>query len=168
MTPSIDIRIATIVRAMEDVVAPAIDPGNSLAREQAALVVGQVRLIAAQWSRSEDYARVCLADLAGVMADLAPAGGPLTRAAQGGVATALAAEGRAEAHYKQLMVAADALVRAADADGEPAFRADLRTRLLDFSARQSMRDRSWFAGSGFDLNPDQLQPIDDLVAGAAR
>lgn len=62
MTPSIDIRIATIVRAMEDVVAPAIDPGNSLAREQAALVVGQVRLIAAQWSRSEDYARVCLAD----------------------------------------------------------------------------------------------------------
>lgn len=167
MTPSIDLRIATIVRAMEDVVAPAIDQEDSFAREQVALIIGHIRLLGVQWSRAERYALTCLTDLVETVRPLAPAGGALTQAAGHHLVASLDAGGGAESRYKQVMSAADALVRACDADGDPAFRADLRSRLLDFSLRQSLRDRSWFAGTGFDLHPHQLLPIDDLVAEAA-
>lgn len=168
MTPSIDLRISTIVRAMEDVVTPAIEEGNSLAREQAALIIGHLRLLAVQWSRADGYARTCLADLVDTLVPLEPAGGEQTVAAGLHLGASLGSEGNAESRYKQIMAAADALVRAADADGDPGFRAELSARLLDFSLRQSLRDRSWFAGTGFDLHPEQLFPIEDLVSETNR
>lgn len=168
MTPSIDLRISTIVRAMEDVVAPAIDQDNSLAREQAALIIGHLHLLAAQWSRAESYAQVCLGELSQTLRPLIPVGGPLTQNAATALNEALQTKGRAEVQYKQVMAAAEALVRASDEDGDAAFRAKLRAGLLDFSAAQSLRDRSWFSGSGFDLHPDQLIPMDDLTGMAAE
>ena len=165
MTPSIDLRITTMVRAMQDVVLPAIDSANGLAREQASLVFGHLNLLAAQWSRADDYARVCLADLEQTVSGLVPAGGPLTRAAAGGVQAARAETGAAEVRYKRLMAATDALVRAADQDAEASFADALRDCLLAFTLRQSTRDRSWFAGSGFDLRPAELSRIDDIIAG---
>lgn len=167
MTPSIDLRIETIVRAMEDVVTPAIDQENSLAREQVALIIGHLRLIGVQWSRAEGYAQTCLADLTDCVRPLRAQGGPATEAAGRELQASLDTVGRAEAHYKQVMSAADALVRASYTDGDPKFRSELQACLLDFSLRQSLRDRSWFAGTGFDLHPDQLIPIDDLVAETA-
>lgn len=168
MTPSIDLRISTIVRAMEDVVTPAIEEGNSLAREQAALIIGHLRLLSMQWSRAEGYARTCLDDLVDTVAPLKPLGGALTLAAGDQLAASLGSLGGAEARYKMVMAATDALVRAAESDGDPGFRSDLTVRLLDFSLRQSLRDRSWFAGTGFDLHPEQLLPVDDLVSETNR
>lgn len=168
MTPSIDLRIATLIRAVKDVIAPAIDQNNHLAKEQAALVVGQLRLLAAQWNKAADYAKVCRADLADALAGLEVDGAGQTRRAHAELAGALAAApGRdAEADYKALMRYADGLVRAADADGSAAFRRDLRTRLLAFSQRQALRDRSWFALSGFDLRPEELSSIDAMIGRA--
>lgn len=168
MTPDIDLRIASMVRAMEDVVRPAIDPLNSLAAEQAALIVGHLRLLAIQWNKAESYARTCLADLEATLEGLAPSGGPATRAAAAELAEARVAGGGAEAHYKAVMRATDSLVRAAARDGEPAFREALHRGVLAFSTRQSLRDRSWFAASGFDLNPAELHSIADLTMETAR
>lgn len=157
-----------MVRAMQDVVLPAIEPSNGLAREQASLIIGHLNLLAMQWSRADEYARVCLADLERTIAPLTPAGGPQTTAAAGALDAALGEQGAAEPRYKRVMAAVDALVRAADRDGDAAFRETLRVELLDFSLRQSLRDRSWFAGSGFDLRPAELSPIDDIIAGLDR
>lgn len=168
MTPSIDLRITTMVRAMQDVVLPAIDGANGLAREQASLVIGHLNLLAMQWNRADDYARVCLADLEQTIAMLAPSGGPLTAAAAQAVKAALAEQGAAEPRYKRVMATVDTLVRAADQDGDAAFAGALRRHLLDFTLRQSTRDRSWFAGSGFDLRPSELSPVDDIIAGRDR
>lgn len=168
MTPDIDLRIASMVRAMEDVVRPAIDPLNSLATEQAALIVGHLRLLAVQWSKVENYARACLADLDRTLEGLAPSGGPATRAAAADLAEAREPKGPAEAHYKAVMRATDSLVRAAARDGEPAFRQALHHAVIAFSARQSLRDRSWFAASGFDLNPGELHSVADLTMERAR
>jgi hypothetical protein len=168
VTPSIDLRIATLIRAVKDVIAPAIDQNNHLAKEQAALVVGQLKLLAAQWNKAADYAAVCRADLAQALAGLEVDGAEQTREAYATLADALAAApGRdAEADYKALMRCADELVRAADADGSATFRKDLRARLLAFSQRQALRDRSWFALSGFDLRPQELSSIDAMIGRA--
>lgn len=79
MTPDIDLRISTMVRAMEEVVMPAVDTHNGLAREQAALLVGQLKLLAAQWKHTEDYASVCIADLVKTLSGLIPLGGEETK-----------------------------------------------------------------------------------------
>lgn len=154
-----------MLRAMQDVVSPAIDPSNSLAREQAALVIGQLRLLAVQWSRAEEYAGVCLEDLEQSLEGLEPSGGGETaRAFEDLTLTSgTRTEHRIEDHYKAVMRAADNLVRAADVDGTAGFRSALRNRLLGFSKRQAVRDRSWFALSGFDLRPEELSPIDELI-----
>ena len=165
MTPSIDLRIATILRAVRDVITPALDENNHLAREQAHLVIGQLKLLAAQWSRATEYAEVCRADLAESLAGLDPDGGDRTRQQFDALSRTLAAnEGPdTEARYKALMRASDALVRAADADGAAAFRSTLRMRLLAFSKRQAVRDRSWFALSGFDLRSEELSSLDSII-----
>lgn len=170
MTPDIDLRLSTMVRALEQVVIPALDPRNGLACEQAGLLVGQLRLLASQWHRTEKYAAVCLADLARSLADLAPQGGPTTQGAQARVVACAEDTGlpSLEAQYKALSRHADALVRAADIDGEPAFRTALHRALLAFSQRQALRDRSWFALSGFDFRPDELIPMEQLVGESAQ
>jgi hypothetical protein len=159
-----------MLRAMQEVVSPAIDENNSLAREQAALVIGQLKLLAGQWSRVEGYARACLADLAQSLDIPEPEKGDRTRAAFASLRTAIEGrnEERAEDHFKAVMAAADVLVRATDVDGEDAFRKQLRQNLLAFSKRQSLRDRSWFSPSGFDLKPHELRDVDDIIKGQAN
>ncbi len=105
MTPSIDLRVATLIRAVEDVIAPAIDQTNHLAKEQTALLVGQLKLLAAQWNRAADYAAVCRADLAGSLGGLRVEGAEQTQRAYAAVAGALSAPPGpdAEADYKALM-----------------------------------------------------------------
>lgn len=156
-----------MLRAMEEVVSPAIDGNNSLAREQAALVIGQLRLLAAQWNRVEGYAKACLADLVEAVDELEPQGGEQTQRASAAIASAIVgtADWSAEQHFKAVMAGADALVRAVDVDGDAMFRAKLRRSLLAFSKRQSLRDRSWFELSGFDLKPDELYTIDAIIEG---
>ena len=166
MTPSIDLRLATIIRAMRDVVSPAIDRDNSLAQEQAALVIGHLQLLAVQWSRTNEYANVCLTDLAGALRALSPEGGPQTMHAATALFAALdCTAGAREARYKAVMAGADQLIRAADVDGGEEFGKQLRQAMLAFSKRQSLRDRSWFALSGFDLRPGELLSIESLAGG---
>lgn len=157
-----------MLRAMEDVVGPAIDPANSLALEQSALVIGHLRMLAIQWSKADGYARACGADLERLIDTLAPNDGPMTQAAATSLAAARQTDGGAELRYKAMMAGVDALVRAAAEDGAPAFRETLKQGVLAFSSRQSLRDRSWFAASGFDPRPDELLAVDDIIAETVR
>ncbi|MFD2579823.1 hypothetical protein ACFSTD_17200 [Novosphingobium colocasiae] len=154
-----------MIRALDQVIMPALDPNNSLAREQAGLLAGHLRLLAAQWNRTENYARTCLDDLVQSLEGFEPAGGPHTAKAFDAVARTIAARSPngIEQQYKQLSAVADALVRAVDIDGDAALRQQLHRALLAFSRRQALRDRSWFALSGFDLKPDELIPIEKLA-----
>lgn len=153
-----------MLRAMEDVVGPAIDRANSLALEQSALVIGHLRMLAIQWSKADGYARACGADLERLIDTLAPNDGPMTQAAATSLAAARQTDGGAELRYKAMMAGVDALVRAAAEDGAPAFRETLKQGVLAFSSRQSLRDQSWFAASGFDPRPDELLAVDDIIA----
>ena len=49
MLPSIDLRIQNLVKALQEVVVPAIPERERLARDQAMLVIGHLRMIAVQW-----------------------------------------------------------------------------------------------------------------------
>ncbi len=165
MSPDFDLRLDSMRRAMTNVVLPAIDPADSLALEQAALVVAHLSIMLQQWDRIGDYARLCLEDLRAVSALIEPRGGPRTAAAAADLAAAMEAPAASpNQDFRIGMAALEELVRAAEADGDAAFRAALRREVLLHANRQAVRDRTWFAASGFDVNAAQLLTIQQLFS----
>ncbi|WP_404477954.1 hypothetical protein [Novosphingobium sp. BL-52-GroH] len=165
MIPSIELRLDSMTRALQQVIIPAIDPGNSLALEQAALMLGHIGLIVDQISVKEAFAALCLDDIASVVADLDPQGGAAVAAVMRQINEQEKAPGEtAEAAYARLSGLIEQLIRAADIDGTQSFRADLHKAVLHFSKRQARRDRIWFAKSGFDPDNGELPTIRSLLA----
>ena len=48
MVPTLDTRIRTMIKAMQEAVLPALDPGNAIAQEQGHLVLGSLNLLLGQ------------------------------------------------------------------------------------------------------------------------
>ena len=164
MNPGFDVRLTSMHRAMATVIIPAIDPENQLAIEQAALMLGHIGILAAQWDKVDDYSRLCLGDILAVARALRAGGGPATTEAAvqlQGLAQSPAS--RAEHAYQAIAGALEALVRAADVDGDEAFRRTLHQQVLLHANRQAARDRAWFVACGFDVNTKDLPSLDELV-----
>ena len=70
MTPDIDVRLQSVIKAIEQVILPALDPHNPLAREQAALAIGHLHMIRGQLPYMADYMAICLADIVKLGGDL--------------------------------------------------------------------------------------------------
>jgi hypothetical protein len=161
MLPSIDLRIQNLIKALTQVVIPAIDPENALAREQAQLAIAHLQLIAAQWQKAPVFEAQSLDALRALGERLAAvsAGGAETRRAAAGVRGAL------DRPYADLGRAIDALIAAALADGETGFRAELDEAVLTYGAKQAWRERVWFAGSALDPDVAELPSIDAMLRG---
>lgn len=158
MNPSIALRLRTLMRAMSEVVIPAVDPGNSLAQEQAQLVLGHLNAIMqhlaheATLNERDDGANRALAQA--LIA--AGHGGPQTTSAVKDVSDALK-----DTDPAALSLALEQLVVAIGIDGEPELHA-ASTRLVMAHARaQNFAGRAWFKPMSFDAEPEALpDPID--------
>lgn len=169
MTPEFDLRLKSMRRALTAVIMPAIERDNQLAQEQAALLVAHLDMIAAQWSRVDAYARLCRDALAELVARIEVSGGLETIAA--GKRLSELAQDRSLAPspgFHAMSAALEALVRAVDRDGDPAFRAALHRDVLLYGRDQAARDRSWFIQCGFDVNAGELADIDAILARHAE
>ncbi|MGE0487094.1 MAG: hypothetical protein AB7Q81_23280 [Gammaproteobacteria bacterium] len=153
MKPSIELRLRTMMRAMSEVIVPAIDADNSLAREQAQLMFGHLNALLRHHTlelRVDAHEDAAARELARALLD-AGGGGARTMAARDALTAALAgADADALAH------ALERLVIAAGADGEPALHAASARLVLDHARRQNRLGRAWFKPMGFDARPDEL------------
>ncbi len=70
MIPDFDVRMASIVKALEDNIIPAIAPDRPLAREQAGLAIAHLNILRDQWAYAESHADLCLADTLAFARDL--------------------------------------------------------------------------------------------------
>ena len=164
MNPGFDVRLTSMHRAMATIIIPAIDPENQLAKEQAALMLGHIAILAAQWDKVDDYSRLCLGDILEVARGLTARGGTATSEAASHLQSlAKNPDGRAEQAYHAIGGALEALVRAADIDGDEAFRRVLHKQVLLHANRQAARDRAWYVACGFDVNTADLPSLDELV-----
>ena len=172
MIPRADERIATMVRALTDVVLPAIDPGNSLAQEQARLIVAQLLVLSGQrdevlLDRLELGGEIALArDLLAVAAE-----GARSEAAQAALRNALSEvadrpDDEPVAARGIVRAGIEALVRAASDDGGEALRQATWTRVLAHASEQAERGRAWFAAAGFDDRP--MPAPSEMLAAFAR
>ena len=168
MMPSIELRIATMVRALREVIEPALAPDNPLAREQAQLVAAHLELLARQIPLAQQYEDLSLRATTALATRLVAqaAGGERTLAAAAALQDRLAArvpgDQSAAARRAALGAAMDALIAAAHVDASAAFRAALYDAVLADAARQALRDRAWFAANGLD--PEQADLPDCRTA----
>lgn len=153
MIPNIDDRLASIIRALTEVVLPHLPPEASLAQEQVHLSIGHLQILRAQIDAAPAFERGELDDIAALAAALAGlTGGPATQAALAELTAATqAADGSdVRGQYKSLSKAIEALVRAVASDGDAAGKATLSKITLEHEAVRAQKDREWFAPFGFD------------------
>ena len=152
MIPNVDDRLASVIRALTEVILPHLPPEASLAQEQVQLAVGHLQILRAQIDSLPGYEREELADgraLGTALADCT--GGVKTSAATSSLADAVEAQGEdGRTLLKDINVNVEALVRAVAADGDDDTRARLTSTILEHEQARAQKDRQWYAPFGFD------------------
>ncbi len=174
MLPSIDIRIQNLIKAIEQVVLPAVDTSNKLAQEQAQLVAAHLRVLSQQWDKAQRYELQSLRAMHQLAQRLTAeaGGGERTRdAARNLIAEAdaidyavLDSASAAAAKIRDLGTAVDALIFAISDDGSERCRSSLKDEILSYAQRQARRERIWFSGTGLDPDGQQLPSIDAMLS----
>ena len=160
MNPDISLRLRTLMRAMSEVVVPAIDANNSLAQEQAQLILGHLNALlqhhAGEEALSERDTHATRA-LAHALLD-AGHGGETTEAARDALMAALKTNEDAAVSH-----AVEGLVLAVGVDGEPQLHAASARLVMAHAEAQNFAGRSWFKPMGFDAKPDALPEPTELL-----
>ena len=154
MIPSIDERLASVVRALNEVILPHLPPEASLAQEQVQLAVGHLQILRAQIDAAPAFEREELDDAirAGKTLHGAITGGARTTTALGTLAKALAdADGTdVRGQVRVIHLAVQGLVRAVSVDGDTHAHATLSREIIALETTRVQKDRVWFAPFGFD------------------
>jgi hypothetical protein len=166
MTPSIEVRLESVLHGLRDAIIPAIDPGEALAVEQSGLILAQLSMLVKQLPYADRYHRLCRDDARASAAEMVeePDGGPLSQNANAALVALLAAADTHDPHADYLALAGGiaALTSAAAEDAQPGWRARVHAQALAFAIRQNRRERVWFKDGGFDPDPSELPNIADM------
>lgn len=158
MTPSVDERLASIIRALTEVVLPHLPEDASLAQEQVHLSVGHLQILRAQFDATPAFEREELDDNKALAAALVATikGGADTRAAIAALADAAAASSASDVRgeLRALNAAIEKLVKAVSADGAADAKAILSSTILAHERARVLKDRRWFLPFGFDTMED--------------
>jgi hypothetical protein len=170
MTPSIEVRLQSIVHGLRDVIFPAIDPDEALAVEQSGLILTQLTMLLKQLPYADRYYRLCRDDARAAAASIieGATGGPQSVAAAAALSALLSADEADDPHagYLSLAGGISRLTKALAQDGDPEWRARADAAILAFSCRQNRRERVWFKDVGFDPDPAEIPDLAELCAGA--
>ena len=154
MTPTTDERLASIVRALTEVVLPHLPPEASLAQEQVQLSIGHLQILRSQLDAIPDFEREELTDAITIAKALTSgvAGGTETQAALARLNDVIEqADGtQVRAETTALNKAIDALVKAVSVDGADGATAKLTKIILHYEAARVDKDRRCFLPFGFD------------------
>lgn len=154
MTPTIDERLASVVRALTEVILPHLPAEASLPQEQTQLAIGHLQIIRAQLDAAPAFEREELDDAIGLAKALVDQvdGGSATKQAIGELAEALAAAdgSNVRVQHQGINDAIDTVVKGASIDGTDASRNAMFGTILEREKARIQKDRAWFAPFGFD------------------
>ncbi len=170
------LQIQTVIKALTDVVLPAVDPNNKLAQEQAKLAIGMLQIalqrqpLMYRYDRDELTRYLSLAEALQHEAESLPAAHDALRAlaasAKAGadvLARAGAEPGELEDANFELREKVGALVTLA-CSSTPISELKPITGLVNAHAKaQLLRERVWLIGQGWEADPKALPPIEELI-----
>jgi hypothetical protein len=176
MGPS-ELRLQSMLRAMIEVIQPAIDRSQQLATDQANIMIGTLRILLDQDSKAYAFRMVELRQYAKQLRELLglAQGGPETdaccRAAEVVLARAkpvaalpIPTQAALTDLVQATRTAVDELLQAAHADGNPAFRRAAARLVLDAGGKELVRERVWVRAAGFEAAPRALPPMEELLS----
>ena len=155
MIPDTDERLASVVRALTDVVLPALPPEAGLAMEQVQLSIGQLQILRSQLDSILSYEADELADATALGSELRGlAGDDAGRALDDALAGAktAATPGEVRDARKAIHAAIDMVVTTMSRRPE-ADRRRLQTTIIAAERKRVVKDRRWYAPFGFDIAP---------------
>ncbi|MBR9913011.1 MAG: hypothetical protein GYB33_21940 [Gammaproteobacteria bacterium] len=144
MTPSTQLRLQTMLRALAESITPAIDPTDSLALEQAGLLQGHIQALLEQQGqehRIDQKEFDALRELAKFLLSVA-AGGTAFTQAKSNLEQALDGDDAIA-----LSLATERLLSAPDAS--QAFKQASWTPVLQYARDTAARGQQWFKPMGF-------------------
>lgn len=172
-----EIQIQSMIKALTDVVLPAVDPANQLAVEQTRLVIGMLSLMAKQLPVQFRFDRDELQRLLDAAATLLPeeirepaCAEALERLAQTHRSGAKVLErcvidpATLLSAVHDLRAAFSDLVAAVPATQEHALIERVERTVMSLSQEQLLRDRSLLLPQGWELDPDAIPEIETLLA----
>ena len=171
MQPSIDLRLRAMIKAMKESIAPAIDPSNQTALEQAKVVAGSLDLIRQQidyvhWFEAVDV----LAHAALIEALTEVDANSVSATIRADAAAAMALPARWQCSLAALRDANNALresIAGLTADFAACEDPDIRSRVAGIIIRhekdQLRRERAFVAPTGFDVFPESLLPLEKVL-----
>jgi hypothetical protein len=153
--PSVDDRLASVVRAITDVILPGLPPEAALAREQAQLSVGHLQILRAQLDSAPAFELEELTDARALGTALVAKGqgGPECTAALALLRTELEkpdAGASTRQRRTEMNAAIDGVIRKAAIDAVPGFRKQLAQTVVEMETVRANKDRKLFAPMGFD------------------
>jgi hypothetical protein len=155
MTPNIDERLASIVRALSEVILPHLPPEASLAQEQVQLCIGHLQILRGQIDAAPAFEREELDDAVALANQLASGitGGSATGTALASLVSTVRDSATAtdvRSACSAVHEAIERVVQAVSIDGDTATKARLSEMILQHEETRSLKDRKWCAPFGFD------------------
>lgn len=170
------LQIQTVIKALTDVVLPAVDPHNKLAQEQGQLAVGMLQLVAQRqhlmyrFDRDELARFLALADTlqqhASGLPGVADALGALAASAAAGadvLARAQAEPGELEDANFALRETVGALVTQACVGSAMSDLKPLTQTVNEHAKAQLLRERVWLLPQGWEPDAKALPSIEALI-----
>ncbi|BBF69940.1 hypothetical protein [Sphingomonas bisphenolicum] len=169
MLPNIDLRIANMIKALEQVVLPALPRDQRLARDQAMLVAGHLRMMGEQWKSALRYEQVALDDLQGLARHLLPdAPALLADDLKAALSMAQACDRVSVTAIERANIdlghAVDAVILGGK-DHAP-LPPESIDALLNYALRHARRERSWFKANRLDPDQHDLPDLETMLAEA--
>jgi hypothetical protein len=168
--PTIDDRLSSMARALEEIILPALPHDQSLAVEQAQLMLGHLAVIREQLDISPAFEQAeCndLENLANALLDTAQ-GGARTAASTLRLRELTDAQRPSDAKALRdrtvsLSVAIEELIEASGIDGSTAFNDCSAELVIKSNDETTQRNRSFFRSMGFERGDVALPPIAELL-----
>lgn len=166
MLPSIDLRIANVIKALEQVILPALTPRERLARDQINLCIGHLRMIGEQWRWAAAFEGGSFHAMIALAKAMQPSVDPFyADELAAAIVSAKAIEGRDLAAVERGIVALGGLIDRIilGEDGQFPLASELWDAVLAYGERQATRERTWFAATGLDPDRRALPGIAEMM-----
>ena len=163
-----ELQLQSMIKAMSDIVLPAVDADNRLAQEQARLVIATLNLVAKRLPIAYRYDRDELERYVSLSQDLLAAVGTTAAGAAVAQLQALSASGadvleRARAEPAELettvfalRAAVGELIQETRAAADPRCQAAVRSLVLAAAKQELDRERALVVDIGFEADPQDL------------
>lgn len=161
MNPSSQLRLSTMMRAMTDIILPAIPASESMAQEQSQLLIGHIAALMAQDGRERELVDYNARHLMACATRL------LALAESESLSDEKLIDLRAAVTANDTAKVAFALERLmAQCDVSDGFKRESSVLLIQYARQHSVAGRSWFSPMGFDSKPSELIDVANLLAAS--